>query len=397
MYSAIIEDCKLNGQFDVTTMGSVANVGLMAQKAEEYGSHDKTFECAAAGTMRVVDNSSGAPYFEHSVQQGDVWRMCQTKDAPIKDWVRLAVARARATGDPTTFWLDASRAHDASLIAKVEKYMPEYDTKVRAARSTQRRQRQTRPPPPPLLSLNPAPTPLVIICSPLLPSCRGDAQGLDISIAKPVDAINKAMKAARAGTNSISVTGNVLRDYLTDLFPIIELGTSAKMLSIVPLLQGGGLFETGAGGSAPKHVQQLVKENHLRWDSLGEYLALAVSLEHLAESTDNAKAKLLAATLNEATGKLLDLNRSPSRKVKQLDNRGSTFYIALYWAEALAQHDPQFSELAAQLAANQEKIAQELIDCQGGAVDIGGYYKPDVEKVKAVMRPSPTLNAILDA
>ena len=397
MYSAIIEDCKLNGQFDVTTMGSVANVGLMAQKAEEYGSHDKTFECAAAGTMRVVDNSSGAPYFEHSVQQGDVWRMCQTKDAPIKDWVRLAVARARATGDPTTFWLDASRAHDASLIAKVEKYMPEYDTKVRAARSTQRRQRQTRPPPLPPLSLNPAPTPLVVICSPLPLSCRGDAQGLDISIAKPVDAINKAMKAARAGTNSISVTGNVLRDYLTDLFPIIELGTSAKMLSIVPLLQGGGLFETGAGGSAPKHVQQLVKENHLRWDSLGEYLALAVSLEHLAESTDNAKAKLLAATLNEATGKLLDLNRSPSRKVKQLDNRGSTFYIALYWAEALAQHDPQFSELAAQLAANQEKIAQELIDCQGGAVDIGGYYKPDVEKVKAVMRPSPTLNAILDA
>ena len=237
----------------------------------------------------------------------------------------------------------------------------------------------------------------MVICSPLPLSCRGDAQGLDISIAKPVDAINKAMKAARAGTNSISVTGNVLRDYLTDLFPIIELGTSAKMLSIVPLLQGGGLFETGAGGSAPKHVQQLVKENHLRWDSLGEYLALAVSLEHLAESTDNAKAKLLAATLNEATGKLLDLNRSPSRKVKQLDNRGSTFYIALYWAEALAQHDPQFSELAAQLAANQEKIAQELIDCQGGAVDIGGYYKPDVEKVKAVMRPSPTLNAILDA
>jgi isocitrate dehydrogenase len=276
--------------------------------------------------------------------------MCQTKDAPIKDWVRLAVARARATGDPATFWLDASRAHDASLIAKVEKYLPEFDPK-----------------------------------------------GLDISIMPPVDAITKAMVAARAGTNSISVTGNVLRDYLTDLFPIIELGTSAKMLSIVPLLAGGGLFETGAGGSAPKHVQQFVKEGHLRWDSLGEYLALAVSLEHLGETTNNDRAKLLAETLNEATGKLLDTNRSPLRKVNQIDNRGSTFYIALYWAEAMAKRDPSFADLAKSLAENEEKIAQELIDCQGSPVDIGGYFKPDPEKVMVAMRPSATLNAILDA
>jgi isocitrate dehydrogenase len=350
MYSAIMEDCKVNGQFNVSTMGNVCNVGLMAQKAEEYGSHDKTFEVAAPGTMRVVDNGSGAEIFSHTVEAGDIWRMCQTKDEPIKDWVRLAVSRARATGDPATFWLDADRAHDASLIAKVNKYMPEFDT-----------------------------------------------TGLDISIAKPVDAITSAINEARAGRNSISVTGNVLRDYLTDLFPIIELGTSAKMLSIVPLLAGGGLFETGAGGSAPKHVQQFVKEGHLRWDSLGEYLALGVSLEHLGENYSNPRAKLLAQTLNEATGKVLDNNKSPERRVMKPDNRYTTFYIALYWAEAMAKHDEAFKELASQLSANEEKICKELIDCQGTPQDIGGYYKPNVEKVQAAMCPSPTLNAILNA
>jgi isocitrate dehydrogenase len=350
MYQAMIEDCKLNGQFDVSTMGNVANVGLMAQKAEEYGSHDKTFEVQTPGTIKVVDNGSGAEIFSHAVEVADIWRMCQTKDAPIKDWVRLAVSRARATGSQAIFWLDENRAHDSTLIAKVGEYIKEHDT-----------------------------------------------TGLDISIMKPVEAIKVSMTNARAGKDTISVTGNVLRDYLTDLFPIIELGTSAKMLSIVPLLAGGGLFETGAGGSAPKHVQQFVKEGHLRWDSLGEYLALAVSLEDHAEKTGNARAKLLADTLNEATGKLLDNDKSPLRKVKQLDNRGSTFYIAAYWAEAMAKHDASFAPLAEQLLANEEKIVAELVDCQGSAVDIGGYWKPDHAKCEAAMRNSPTFNAILDA
>ena len=348
MYQAMVDDCKAHGQFDVATMGNVPNVGLMAQKAEEYGSHDKTFEVPSAGVVRVVDAASGAQVFEHSVGKGDIWRMCQTKDAPIRDWVRLAVSRARATGAPTIFWLDEARAHDASLIGLVNTYLKEHDT-----------------------------------------------SGLDLSIMKPVDAVNVSMKNARAGKDTISVTGNVLRDYLTDLFPILELGTSAKMLSIVPLLAGGGLFETGAGGSAPKHVQQFTKEGHLRWDSLGEYLALAVSLEDHAEKTGNARAKLLATTLNEATGKLLDNNKSPLRKVKQLDNRGSTFYIAKYWAEAMAKHDDAFTEMAGALAANEDKIVAELIECQGTPVDIGGYWKPDPKKVEAAMRASPTFNAIL--
>jgi isocitrate dehydrogenase len=350
MYQAVIDDCKANGQFDVSTMGNISNVGLMAQKAEEYGSHDKTFEVPTPGTINVIDNESGAVYFSHSVETGDIWRMCQTKDAPIRDWVRLAVSRARATGDQAIFWLDANRAHDSSLIAKVDEYLKEHDT-----------------------------------------------TGLDIKVMKPVDAINASMANARARKDTISVTGNVLRDYLTDLFPILELGTSAKMLSIVPLLAGGGLFETGAGGSAPKHVQQFVKENHLRWDSLGEYLALAVSLEDHGVKTGNERATLLAQTLNEATGRLLDEDKSPLRKVKQLDNRGSTFYIARYWAEAMAKHDASFSALSEQLATNEEKIVSELIECQGGSVDLGGYWKPDVEKATKAMRASPTFNSILDA
>ena len=350
MYQAVIDDCKAHGQFDVSTMGNISNVGLMAQKAEEYGSHDKTFEVDTPGTIKVTDNKTGQVYFQHDVAEGDIWRMCQTKDAPIRDWVRLAVSRARATGSQAIFWLDAGRAHDASIIAKVDSYMKEHDV-----------------------------------------------SGLDIQIMKPVDAIKQSMKNARAQKDTISVTGNVLRDYLTDLFPILELGTSAKMLSIVPLLAGGGLFETGAGGSAPKHVQQFVKENHLRWDSLGEYLALAVSLEDHAEKTGNARAKLLADTLNEATGRLLDEDKSPLRKVNQLDNRGSTFYIARYWAEAIARHDPTFSELSKDLAANEEKIVTELIECQGNAVDLGGYWKPDVAKATEAMRSSATFNKILDA
>jgi isocitrate dehydrogenase len=350
MYQAVVDDCKANGQFDVTTMGNISNVGLMAQKAEEYGSHDKTFEVKTPGTIQVVDNASGAVYFTHAVETGDIWRMCQTKDAPIRDWVRLAVSRARATGSEAIFWLDESRAHDKSLIGKVNEYMKEHDT-----------------------------------------------TGLAISIKKPVDAINASMANARARKDTISVTGNVLRDYLTDLFPILELGTSAKMLSIVPLLAGGGLFETGAGGSAPKHVQQFVKEGHLRWDSLGEYLALAVSLEDHAAKTGNERAKLLAQTLNEATGKLLDEDKSPSRKVNQLDNRGSTFYIARYWAEAMAKHDASFATLSTELIANEEKIVAELIECQGEPVDLGGYWKPEPAKVDKAMRASPTFNKILDA
>jgi isocitrate dehydrogenase len=355
VYQATIDFCKQNGAFDPSTMGSVANVGLMAQKAEEYGSHDKTFEAPQAGTIRVVD-ASGQTLMEHAVEQGDIWRACQTKDEPIRDWVRLAVARARATGAMAIFWLDKNRAHDASLIAKVNQYLPEHDT-----------------------------------------------SGLEIQILPPIEATRLSCERAKAGLDTISVTGNVLRDYLTDLFPILELGTSAKMLSIVPLLKGGGLFETGAGGSAPKHVQQFVGEGHLRWDSLGEFLALAVSLEDLAEKTGNAKVKVLAATLDQATSQILDNNKSPSRKVNELDNRGSHFYLAMYWAQALAAQDTcselrdQFAGLAAALTENEQLIVDELNAAQGAAVDIGGYYHPSPEKAAAAMRPSSTLNDALAA
>lgn len=353
VYQAVIEFCKQNGAFDVATMGNVSNVGLMAQKAEEYGSHDKTFEVPAAGTMRVVDGD-GNVLMQHAVEKGDIWRMCQTKDEPIRDWVRLAVARARATGASTVFWLDENRAHDANLIQKVNAYLPEHDT-----------------------------------------------SGLDIQIMSPVDAAKLACERCKQGLDSVSVTGNVLRDYLTDLFPILELGTSAKMLSIVPLLNGGGLFETGAGGSAPKHVQQFLEENHLRWDSLGEFLALAVSLEDLAEKTGNAKVAVLAETLNEANGKYLDNDKSPSRKVNELDNRGSHFYLAMYWAQALAAQDKdtdlaeKFASLAQQLTDNESTIVAELNAVQGQTVDVGGYYQPDPAKTEKAMRPSGTLNAAL--
>ncbi len=353
IYAAVVEFCKANGAFDVTTMGNVANVGLMAQKAEEYGSHDKTFEATGAGSIRVVDGS-GATLMEQSVAAGDIWRMCQTKDLPIRDWVRLAVNRARATGNPAVFWLDEDRAHDANLIAKVNEYLPEHDT-----------------------------------------------AGLDIRILKPVDAMNFTLQRVRAGDDTISVTGNVLRDYLTDLFPILELGTSAKMLSIVPLLAGGGLYETGAGGSAPKHVQQFNKEGHLRWDSLGEFLALAVSLEDLAEKTGNPRARVLAAALHKANGDFLDNDKSPSRKVGELDNRGSHFYLTLYWAQAMAaQTDDEelqavFSPLAETLAANEQKIVAELNSAQGEPEDIGGYYHPDYATTSKAMRPSATFNSAL--
>jgi isocitrate dehydrogenase len=355
MYEEVVKFCKANGAFDDTTMGSVANVGLMAQKAEEYGSHDKTFEVAADGVMRVV-KADGTELMSHNVQAGDIWRACQSKDAPIKDWVKLAVTRARASGSKAIFWLDENRAHDRSLIAKVNEYMPEHDT-----------------------------------------------TGLDIAIMPPVAAIADSMARAKAGKDTISVTGNVLRDYLTDLFPIIELGTSAKMLSIVPLLAGGGLFETGAGGSAPKHVEQLLKENHLRWDSLGEFLALAVSIEDLAAKTGSAEAKVLADTLNTATSGILDNGKSPSRRAGEIDNRGSHFYLALYWAQALAaQTDSpalaaKFGPLAETLSANEATIAQELIDCQGPAADVGGYFRPVDEMAYAVMRPSATFNAAIDS
>jgi isocitrate dehydrogenase len=354
IYQAVIDDCRANGAYDPTTMGSVPNVGLMAQKAEEYGSHDKTFEMAADGTVRVVDES-GATLLEHAVKAGDIWRACQTKDAPIRDWVKLAVNRAKATGAPAIFWLDADRAHDAQLIEKVNAYLPEND-----------------PP-------------------------AGDL----IQILPPVEAIAFSLERIRRGEDTISVTGNVLRDYLTDLFPILELGTSAKMLSIVPLMNGGGLFETGAGGSAPKHVQQLVKENYLRWDSLGEFLALAVSLEHLAQTTDNARAQVLADTLDRATGTFLNENRSPARRVGQIDNRGSHFYLGLYWAQELAKQTDD-AELAAAIApvaealsANEDAINGELLAVQGQPTDIGGYFRTDEAKVDAVMRPSATLNGIL--
>ncbi|MGZ0656174.1 NADP-dependent isocitrate dehydrogenase [Coraliomargarita sp. W4R72] len=355
VYAETVEFCKKNGAFDPKTMGTVPNVGLMAQKAEEYGSHDKTFEIPADGTVRVVD-ADGKVLLEHTVAKGDVWRACQAKDAPIRDWVKLAVNRARATGLPTIFWLDEARAHDRQLIEKVNTYLKDHDT-----------------------------------------------DGLDIRILNPDEATRVTLARAKAGEDTISVTGNVLRDYLTDLFPILELGTSAKMLSIVPLMNGGGLFETGAGGSAPKHVQQFEKENHLRWDSLGEFLALGVSLEHLSAVFDNAKAQTLADTLDIANAKFLSENKSPSRKVNELDNRGSHFYLALYWAEALAAQDKdaelkaRFAPFAEALAANEAKIVDELNSAQGVAMDIGGYYRPVLEKVQAAMRPSVTFNAALAA
>ncbi|MEU9196102.1 NADP-dependent isocitrate dehydrogenase [Streptomyces hundungensis] len=350
VYQAVIEDCRANGAFDPATMGSVPNVGLMAQKAEEYGSHDKTFEVPAAGTVRLVD-AAGNTVLEQEVAEGDIFRACQTKDLPIQDWVKLAVTRARATGDPAVFWLDEGRAHDAVLIEKVRTYLADHDT-----------------------------------------------EGLRIEIMSPVEATAFSLERIRRGEDTISVTGNVLRDYLTDLFPILELGTSAKMLSVVPLMNGGGLFETGAGGSAPKHVQQLVKENYLRWDSLGEFLALAVSFEHLATTTDNARAQILADTLDRATGTFLNEDKSPSRKLGGIDNRGSHFYLALYWAQELAKQteDAQlaeaFSALAKTLSEQESTIVDELVAVQGSPVDIGGYYRPDPAKASAVMRPSKTLN-----
>ncbi|MEH0758240.1 NADP-dependent isocitrate dehydrogenase [Vibrio sp. 16] len=354
IYQAVIDFCKENGAFDPTTMGSVPNVGLMAQKAEEYGSHDKTFILNAAGTVRVVD-ASGAVLLEQSVEEGDIFRMCQVKDAPIQDWVKLAVTRARATGVPAVFWLDENRAHDAQLIKKVNAYLPQHDT-----------------------------------------------SGLEIKILAPLEACQFSLVRIKEGKDTISVTGNVLRDYLTDLFPILELGTSAKMLSIVPLMNGGGLFETGAGGSAPKHVQQVEKENHLRWDSLGEFLALAASLEHLSTVAGNPKAQVLADALDKATGDFLDNNKSPSRRVGELDNRGSHYYLATYWAQALASQTAdaelaaEFAPIAEALAANEEKIVAELNDAQGVAADLGGYYAPVFEKAAPLMRPSTTLNSIIN-
>jgi len=354
IYQAVMDFCKQNGAFDVATMGNVSNVGLMAQKAEEYGSHDKTFEIPANGTVQVSD-AAGNTIIEHKVNKGDIWRMCQTKDLPIRDWVKLAVTRARLTGQPAVFWLDKNRAHDANLIHKVESYLNDHDT-----------------------------------------------SGLEISIMPPVDAINYTMERVKAGKDTISVTGNVLRDDLTDLFPILELGTSAKMLSIVPLLAGGGLYETGAGGSAPKHVQQLLEENHLRWDSLGEFLALAVSLEDYARKAGNDKAAVLAAALDKANSDFLNNNKSPSRKAGELDTRGSHFYLAMYWAQAMAgQNDDAglkaiFKPVAEQLVGNEAKIIDELNAVQGKPVDIGGYYRPNKELTANVMRPSATLNAVID-
>src|SRR3990172_1885475 len=355
VYHEVIEFCKKNGAFDPRTMGSVPNVGLMAQAAEEYGSHDKTFKVPGNGTIRVV-SASGQTLLEHVVEDGDIWRMCQVKDAAIQDWVKLAVNRARATGSPAVFWLDKNRAHDAELIKKVNHYLPNHDT--------------TR---------------------------------LDIRTMSPAEATRFSLERIKAGNDTISVTGNVLRDYLTDLFPILEIGTSAKMLSIVPLLAGGGLFETGAGGSAPKHVQQLQEEGYLRWDSLGEFLALAASLEHLAKASNNPTAKVLADTLDRATGKFLDSDKSPARKVGELDNRGSHFYLALYWAQALAEQtdykdlQARFANVARQLAQNEATIVAELIGAQGKPVDLGVYYHPNSEKTTEAMRPSPTFNAIVDA
>ncbi|MHB1569571.1 MAG: NADP-dependent isocitrate dehydrogenase [Solirubrobacteraceae bacterium] len=355
VYAEAVDDCRRNGAFDPTTMGTTPNVGLMAQKAEEYGSHDKTFKIASDGTVRVVDGD-GATLFEHEVRAGDIWRMCQTKDAPIRDWVALAVARARATGWPAVFWLDETRPHDAQVLIKVRQELERLDT-----------------------------------------------DGLDLRVMAPAQATRFTLARARAGEDTISVTGNVLRDYLTDLFPILELGTSAKMLSIVPLMAGGGMFETGAGGSAPKHVQQFERENHLRWDSLGEFLALAVSLQTLAEKTGNRAAAVLGDALDRATGSLLEQGRSPSRKVGELDNRGSHFYLAMYWARELAEQseDPalaqRFRSLAERLQADEQRIVSELAAVQGAPVTLGGYYRPDPERVEAAMRPSETLNAAISS
>ncbi len=354
VYQAVIDDCRANGAFDPTTMGSVANVGLMAQKAEEYGSHDKTFEIDREGRVEVA-NAAGEVLMSHEVAAGDIWRACQTKDAPIRDWVKLAVTRAKASGEPAIFWLDPERAHDRNVIDLVNKYLAEHDT-----------------------------------------------TGLDITIASPVEACKTSIERIRKGQNTISVTGNVLRDYNTDLFPILELGTSAKMLSVVPLMNGGGLFETGAGGSAPKHVQQLVEEDYLRWDSLGEFLALAESLRHLGEFDSNPRAKVLAATLDRATETLLNENKSPARRVGQIDNRGSHFYLALYWAQELSKQAEDaelaaaFAPVSEKLAANEQKIADELLAVQGKPADIGGYYRPDADKAAAVMRPSATFNEVIE-
>ncbi|HVU83016.1 MAG TPA: NADP-dependent isocitrate dehydrogenase [Rhodanobacteraceae bacterium] len=355
IYEVMIEDCKANGAFDPATMGSVPNVGLMANKAEEYGSHDKTFQMPVDGTVRVTD-ADGNVIFEHKIEAGDIWRMCQTKDAPVADWVKLAVSRARISATPAVFWLDKHRAHDAQVIAKVERYLKDHDT-----------------------------------------------SGLDIRILAPEDAMRFSLARIRDGEDTISVTGNVLRDYLTDLFPIMELGTSAKMLSIVPLMAGGGLFETGAGGSAPKHVQQFVAEDYLRWDSLGEFLALGASLEHLARAFDNPRAKVLADALDKAIGRFLENNKSPARQVGEIDNRGSHFYLAMYWARALADQKDDaelaaaFGQLADMLEAEEETIVGELNGAQGQPVDLGGYYRPDMQKVSAAMRPSATFNAALQA
>ena len=354
IYQATIDFCKDHGAFDPTTMGSVSNVGLMAQKAEEYGSHDKTFEISQSGTVQVSDDS-GAVLIEHKVSKGDIWRMCQVKDLPIQDWVKLAVNRAKATGNPAVFWLDKNRAHDAQLIEKVNLYLQNHDT-----------------------------------------------DGLDISILSPFDATLFSLDRIKKGQDTISVTGNVLRDYLTDLFPILELGTSAKMLSIVPLMNGGGLFETGAGGSAPKHVDQFEKENHLRWDSLGEFLALAVSLEHLSETTDNSKARVLSEALDAATSTFLLNDKSPSRKCGELDNRGSHYYLAMYWAQELAnQNDDEelknkFTEIAEALSVNEATIIDQLNGAQGKPMNVGGYYFPDDQLASAAMRPSAVLNEIID-
>jgi isocitrate dehydrogenase len=354
IYQAVIDDCRQHGAFDVRTMGTVSNVGLMAQSAEEYGSHDKTFEIPSAGTVRVTD-ASGQALFEHTVEKGDIWRMCRTRDLPIRDWVKLAVTRAKATGHAAIFWLDEQRAYDRNVIEKARRYLKDHDT-----------------------------------------------SGLDIQILPPIEAIRATLKRVRAGLDTISVTGNVLRDYLTDLFPILELGTSAKMLSIVPLLDGGGLYETGAGGSAPKHVQQFMQENYLRWDSLGEYLALAVSIEDLGTKTGNGKALVVAEALDRANGKILDNDKSPQRKVGELDNRGSHFYLAMYWARALADQAKDttlraiFGPIATELERNEATIVSELNGVQGKPVEIGGYYHPDSAKTSKAMRPSATLNAIID-
>ena len=355
IYTATIDFCKENGAFDPTTMGTVPNVGLMAQKAEEYGSHDKTFEIETSGTVKVIDINSNEVLIEHQVEEGDIWRMCQVKDAPVQDWVKLAVTRAKASDTPAVFWLDKNRAHDAELIKKVNTYLPEYDT-----------------------------------------------TGLDIRILSPIEATHFTLARIKEGKDTISVSGNVLRDYLTDLFPILEVGTSAKMLSIVPLMNGGGLFETGAGGSAPKHVEQFLEEGHLRWDSLGEFLALGVSLEHFGDKNNNEQAKVLAETLDEATEKFLDNDKSPSRKVGELDSRGSHFYLTLYWAQALAAQDKNsslkatFAPIAEALTASESKIVEELANAQGKAIEIGGYYLPNDALAATAMRPSTTLNSILE-